>query len=93
MLFLGVDMEEDIVVDYMVTKLSDVDIDMIKLMKALRDYMQNNEIYYSYTPHFVEGVMVFGIVGFRSEHDKLQSELYNTLGHLGFYLEVSLERE
>jgi hypothetical protein len=88
---IGGIMEKDTVVDYSATKLID-DVNIEKMCLAIVNYIQNNEIYFHYTPAFKDGCLIFGVVGFKSAHTKLQLELTNSLNELGVELSVLLER-
>ena len=89
---IGGKMEKDLIIDYMVTKIPNFEINAGEICLAVVNYIQNNEIYFHYNPHFKDGCLIFGVVGFKSAHTKLQLELTNSLNELGVELSVLLER-
>ena len=79
--------EEDIKVHYMVTKNPDTNPDMKLLVSGIYAYVQSNEIYFDYEINFHEGVLIFGIIGFESDHKKLQDELGDVIEKLNCKLQ------
>lgn len=85
--------KNDIVIDYSVSKVEgSFVIDMKAMVQSIYTYIQTHEIYFKYEPSFVEGVLIFGIVGFKDDHEKLLSELGQSLKEHGVELKVLLER-
>lgn len=80
---------KDITINYMVTKKENSKPNMKKLIKRIYHYIQNNEIYFKYEPKFYKGILIFSIVGFPSDHTKLQKILKNRIKTLKCELKVA----
>lgn len=50
-------------------------------------YIQNTEIYFKYEPTFVNSVLIFGIIGFEEDHEKLQKILGKDIQSIGCKLQ------
>ena len=84
--------KKDIVIDYHVLKNSEK-VNVTEIVKSIYRYIQTHEIYFKYEPSFVEGVLIFGIVGYKEDQEKLQNELGPILNGLGAKLDILLERK
>lgn len=79
----------DVHVRYMVVKQEGTNPNMELLIRTIRKYIQNNEIYFSYEPTFYKGVLLFSIIGFQDEQDNLLDVLGSDIKKLDCTLIVS----
>lgn len=86
---------KDIIVHYFVNKQENInhEINMKLVISCIYVYIQNHEIYFKYEPKFVNNVLIFGIVGFKKDHIKLQKVLGSDLNKLGCKLNILTEKE
>lgn len=84
--------KNDTVVHYVVAKDKD-DVNVTLVMAVVQTYVQCNEVYYQYDQQFWNGTIIFGIVGYPHEHEKLQNILGDTLESLGCSLHVTLTKK
>lgn len=75
--------EADRKAHYLVMKRADMKPNMDLLISTIKKYVQNNALYFSYMPNFIDGVLIFGIIGTQTEHGKLQDVLSGDLFTLG----------
>lgn len=79
--------KEDVKVHYYITKKSE---DSLKSIDAVINiviaYVQNHEIYFAYDMGFVDCVLVFGIIGYESDHRRFQKLVGKDLDKLGCVL-------
>jgi len=61
---------KDVINFYTVTKEPDWHVDMPEMIIRIKDYIQNNPIYFGSDMTFVDGVLVISIVGYVEEQDK-----------------------
>jgi hypothetical protein len=83
--------KDDILIDYKVTKDSELP-NMKNIMGSIYNYVQNNPVYFSYEPSFVNGVLIFGIVGLKHNHVNLQRMMGANISASGGKLEVMVDR-
>ena len=85
----------DILINYVVNKKENFSdkINMELLINCIYVYIQNTPIYFKYEPTFYLGVLIFGIIGFKKEHIKLQKILGSDIDKLGGKLSIVLEKE
>ena len=82
-------MEKDILVHYMVYKKEKTSKPKMNIViQSIYMYIQNHEIYFDYEPTFNNGVLLFGIVGFKKDHTKLKEELGDLLNKSDCQLKV-----
>jgi hypothetical protein len=83
-------MKKDILVHYKVTKQADYSqqVNTELLISCIYTYIQNTPIYFKYEPNFVNSILVFGIIGFKREHMKLQKRLGSDIEKLGCSLSI-----
>jgi hypothetical protein len=82
---------KDITIFYMVKKASDTP-DMEKIIQLVMAYVQNNPIYFQSEPTFVNNIIMFGIVGYETDHNKLQKYLGSDLEKLGGNLSILIKK-
>lgn len=83
--------KNDIIIDYKVVKDSELP-DMKKIIHSIYKYVQNNEVYFKYEPKIIDGVLIFGIVGFRHKHNNLLKIMGNDVRESGGKLEIMVDR-
>jgi hypothetical protein len=83
-------MKKDILVHYKVTKQANYKqkVNMELLIGCIYTYIQNTPIYFKYEPNFVNSILVFGIIGFKRDHVKLQKRLGSDIKKLGCDLTI-----
>lgn len=84
---------KDILVHYMVTKIENKEVDIEKIIQFIITYIQNHPIYFKYDPSFYNKVLLFGVIGFKKEHIKLQKRLGSDITKFGGTLTVLHEKE
>lgn len=69
--------ESDYVYHYTVSKINSDDnsVDMDQLIRSIIRYVQIHEVYFKYNPNFISGVLVFGVIGYETDHITLQKDL------------------
>ena len=77
----------DYVYHYIVNKKSNAPVDMKALITVIVAYIQTHDVYFKYTPQFVEGVIIFGVIGYKKDHTELQNTLCETLSELNCNLQ------
>jgi len=60
---------------YIVSKDTVEKVDMEKIILTITSYVQNNEVYFKYNPHFYAGSLIFGVMGLPSEHKNMEKLL------------------
>jgi len=83
--------ESDIEIHYMVTKKVNTKVVVSEVINLIYAYVQNKEVYFKYEPHFHEGVLIFCIVGFQSDHKELQKLLGKDINKFKCELEILQE--
>jgi hypothetical protein len=89
--------KKDILKHYMVSpkenRISKKPLKTEVLLKCIYVHIQNNEIYFKYEPTFYKGIIIFGVIGFQSDHDTLKKILGNAIGNLECTLQETLTKE
>lgn len=87
-------MKKDFIAHYMVKKKESAKkTDIEAIIKLIFVYIQNKDIYFEYEPTFFKGVLIFGIVGFKKDHDELKRVLGADIDKLGGTIEINLYKE
>lgn len=86
---------KDILINYMINKKETFPdkINMELLINCIYVYIQNKPVYFKYEPTFCYSILIFGIIGVKKEHIKLQKVLGSDIDKLGGKLSVFLEKE
>jgi len=80
----------DILAHYMITKkLNSKKTDLPGIINLVIAYIQNNEIYFKYEPTFWNGVLIFGIIGFKQDQNKFKTDIEKIIDNLGGKLELT----
>lgn len=80
-------MKNDILIHYMVTK-QETKVDIEKIIQFIITYVQNHLVYFKYEPTFYNNVLIFGLIGFKREHKKLQKRIGSDITKFGGKLNI-----
>ena len=76
--------KDDILIHYIVHKKEGTKKIKIKtLIHSIITYIQTHEVYFKYEPDFYAGVLIFGIIGLKKDHNKLKKNLGKIFDRLG----------
>ena len=81
--------KKDKIVHYMVTKEPNSKPRMKLVVGVIYAYVQNKEVYFKYEPRFHDGVLIFGIVGYKKLQKDFQKMVGGDLKKLGCKLDIS----
>jgi hypothetical protein len=85
--------QKDILIHYMVTKKENEKTNIEKIIQSIIVYIQSNPIYFEYEPKFVNNILIFGIIGFKRDHVKLQKRLGDYISYFGGNLKILTKKE
>lgn len=80
--------KKNVLIHYMVNKKENTEVDTKLVISCIYTYAQNKPIYFEYEPTFYNDVLVFGIIGIKREHLKLQKVLGSDLIKLNCKLNI-----
>ena len=85
--------KNDILAHYMVHKKENQKTDILTIIRLIINYVQNNKVYFKYEPTFWQGVLIFGIIGYQEDHDKLKELLGTDIDRFGGVIKINSIKE